>query len=384
MLYSLVLRIRHLLYDLGWIKSTPTEIPSICVGNIGMGGTGKTPMTELIIRTIQEGNIESADSEIYGFVGSLFDTPPKSLAVISRGYKRSTKGFQQVIEKGNAVQFGDEPLQIKRKFPDVTVVVDEDRRRAADLLAHPSHVKTLKPKIQEAIVAPHFHTPDIIVLDDAFQHRRIKANKTIVLTTYNRPFFRDMPLPWGRLRDLRSRVHAADMIVVTKCPPYVSDEEKCQWAEHIGLHDFSVQTCCGVNKKGKQQKLLFATVVYDKLLPVFPDGDPRYIHSKMAVLVTGIANDSALETRLCESYRIMDHIRFSDHHNFTTADIAKIDASARLMQISIVVTTEKDAQRIVDMEDVSETLRHRMFYAPIRMQMLTDTEQNVLKDFLTF
>lgn len=381
MIYSLILSIRHLFYDKGWIKSSPTEIKSICVGNVGVGGTGKTPMTELIIRTLDEGNVASADADLYGFEGSLFASVRPEIAVLSRGYKRKSKGFQIVKENGSAAQFGDEPLQIKRKFPFVNVVVDKDRTEGCDFLAHP-----------EKVPNAHFPTPDIIIMDDAFQHRKVVPSKTIVLTTYNRPYFRDRLIPFGRLRDLRSRVKTADMVVVTGCPPYLDDVQKSQWANRMGLSAFDASKCCGNTRNGKKQFLLFATTVYDKLLPVFPEGDPRYTHSKFAVLMTGIANDAPLVSWLSEDYKIVDHMSFPDHHFFTNGDIADLESSAKRNMTALLVTTEKDAQRIrtgvqeniagQSTLSVSDAIHNRLFYAPIHTQMLSAKEQETLRDFL--
>jgi len=392
MIYGLILAIRHKLYDWGWKKSYPTEVRSICVGNVGVGGTGKTPMTELIIRTIDEGNVESADAEIYGFVGSLFDQPRQRIAVLSRGYKRSTKGFQQVVSSGTAAQYGDEPLQIKRKFPFVTVAVDRDRVRACDLLAHPEHLDKLEQK--EPVNDPVFEPADVIIMDDAMQHRRIKPTRTIVLTTYDRPYFNDRLLPWGMLRDLKGRVRKADAVIVTKCPPVVDEWERSKWIQNVGLKLFDPATCTGINADGKKQLLLFSTTVYDKLQAVFPEGDPRYIHSKMAILFSGIANDTPLAQWISEKYRIVDHKKYPDHHFFTTSDIDQIDASAQRSPMAMVVTTEKDAQRMRDGSSliremrvdsdlkVSDTLRRRTFFAPIRSQMLTAAEQDAFRKLL--
>lgn len=392
MIYALILAIRHKLYDWGWIKSYPTELKSICVGNVSVGGTGKTPITELIIRTLDEGNIESAEAEVYGFVGSLFDQPRQRIAVLSRGYKRLTKGFQQVVPSGTAAQYGDEPLQIKRKFPFVTVVVDKDRVRACDILAHPDNLALLKQK--EPVNDPNIEPCDIIIMDDAMQHRSVIPTKTIVLTTYDRPYFQDILLPLGRLRDLRSRVRKADAVIVTKCPPVVNVAERTRWAQKIGLKLFDPATCSGISAEGKKQLLLFSNVVYDKLQPVFPEGDPRYIHSKMAVLFSGIANDTPLAQWISEKYRIVEHRPFADHHFFTSSDLNQIDTAARAFPMAVVVTTEKDAQRMRDGSSlvremrvdadlkVSDTLRRRTFFAPIRAQMLTAPEQEAFRKLL--
>lgn len=363
LLYALILTLRHLFYDKGWLRSSRTEIPSICVGNLSVGGTGKTPFTELIIRTLKEVRIEDADSELYGFTGSLFDVETKAVAVVSRGYKRKTKGFLQVTTDGTAEQFGDEPLQIKRKFPDVTVVVDENRVEACEKLAHSND------------------RPDLIILDDAYQHRKVVPTRSILLTTYSHPYFHDVLLPVGRLRDLRSRAAKADMIVVTKCPSYIDNAERQKWAQKVGLRDYDIETCEGVNKEGKVQKLLFATINYEMLKSVFPEGDPRYTHSKSMLLFSGIADDGPLASTLCETYKMMEHISYPDHHFFSKVDIRSMEDAAMRYPTTLLVTTEKDAQRLMT-ANVNDDLRRRLFYVPISTRMLTNEEQNILKDFI--
>lgn len=380
-MHALILRLRHLFYDLGWKKSTPTEIPSVCVGNIAVGGTGKTPFTELIIKTLKDGEVESADSEVYGFAGPDEFFPQKNIAVLSRGYKRKTRGFQQVMCDGSVRDYGDEPLQIKRKFPDVTVVVDENRVEAADFLAHPEKIDDLKPRKKARIIHPEFDRPDIIILDDAFQHRKIKSTGSIVLTTYDRPYSKDHLLPWGRLRDLCSRAEQADMIVVTKCPLYVDEPEKMEYVSKLGMKGYDPESCSAQTKSGKIIKVLFATTAYDKMRPVYPEGDPHYIHAQMAVAVTGIANNTAFMGHIGDTYRLVGHKEFADHHFFSKADIKALNFVAQSNPVSVIVTTEKDAQRLVDVDAPME-LRRRMFYAPIRMQMLTAAEQRTLKEFL--
>lgn len=384
LIYSLILHIRHFLYDKGILKSYSTELPSVCIGNVSAGGTGKTPMTELVVKTLLENDVPAADAELFGFEkDSLFFQQRADVAVLSRGYKRETKGFQQVTAGGTAQQFGDEPLQIKKKFPEVTVAVDADRVEGCDLLTHPEKIALLKPRKKAAIVDPKFGRSDVIVLDDAFQYRRIKATKNIVLTTYRKPYYKDFLLPLGGLRDLRGRARKADMIVVTKCPTYLTDEQRSKMAKRLGLNDYSVERCEGVNRDGKVQKLLFATIAYDTLAPVFPEGDPRYVHSKAAILFTGIANDKPLLYYLAETYQIKSHHRYPDHHYYTASDMETLAYAATKHSIAVVVTTEKDAQRLSDIRfKINEDLRHRLFYAPIRAQMLTAAEQTCLRDFL--
>lgn len=367
LLYFLTLLIRHFLYDKGVFKSFRTEIPSIGIGNVSLGGSGKTPMAEHVIRTIREGAVESAEADIYGFEGSLFAPPRMEIAVVSRGYRRKSKGMQTVETVSDVRQTGDEPLQIKRKFPDVTVVVDTDRNGACSSLARSSS----------------YIKPDLIVLDDVLQHRKTVPTKTIMLTSFTRPFFSDRLFPMGTLRDLKCRVAEADMVVVTKCPVFMDETERRMWAENIGIRNYNPSTCKGVNRKGKEQILLFSTTVYDGFKPVFPEGDPRYVHSKSVFLFTGIADDSAYLDWLCKTYSLNCHHRFGDHHFFSQRDINSLCDDARRFPTSFIVTTEKDAQRLLDPSlDVPEELRHRTFYAPIRSQMLTALQQEVFKQFL--
>ena len=198
--YWLTLKVRHMMYDCGLRKVTSPEVPSICVGNITVGGTGKTPHTEMILRTLL------SDSE-WGL---------RNIAVLSRGYKRKIKGFQQVVADGTAKEYGDEPMQIKSKFPTVTVAVDKSRKEGCTLLCHPELVQTAR-KARKCRFKD-FPKSDLIILDDAFQHRAIKPKVNIVLVDYNRPIFKDHLMPLGRLRDLPERIAAADIIMVSKCP----------------------------------------------------------------------------------------------------------------------------------------------------------------------
>lgn len=341
-------------------------------------------MTELLVQTFLDDNVPTADAEALEFdKDSLFSTQRVKVAVLTRGYKRKSRGFQQVSAGGTAQFYGDEALQIKRKFPGITVAVDVDRVEGCSFLANPRKIKELKAGKFREIVNPDVEKADLVVLDDAFQYRRIKATRNIVLTTYDRPYYRDFLLPLGRLRDLRSRALEADMIVVTKCPSYLNTEERLKIAGDLGLSNFDMKKCEGTNSKGKVQKLLFSTIAYGNLVPVFPEGDIRYIHSKAAILCTGVANDKPLKKWVSETYSIKSHLKYPDHHAFTLSDMEKIAEQSSRHQVAIVVTTEKDAQRFTDISlKVERELRRRMFYAPIQAKMLTKDEQSCLYDFL--
>lgn len=333
MLYGTLLAIRHLFYDKGWKKSFRAPVPTVCIGNITVGGTGKTPHTEMVLRHLLQSD----------------DWAYRNLAVLSRGYKRKSKGFQLVPRDGTALLYGDEPLQIARKFPSVTVAVDKNRVRGCQLLTDANQVS-------------------LIVLDDAFQYRKLKADLNIVLVDYNRPVHKDTLLPWGRLRDLKSRLKAADIIIVTKCPAYVDDWERSQWAKYLRLK--------------AEQKLFFTTLTYGTMEPVFPEGDARYTYSKRLVLFTGIANDAPLRGFLSDSYKIVRRIGFPDHHRYTRADIGTLKTAVKEFSTACLVTTEKDAQRIVDTKKVPQELRQRMFYIPVQASFLTPEEDAAFTEAL--
>lgn len=330
MLYGTLLAIRHFFYDKGWKKSQEASVPTVCIGNITVGGTGKTPHTEMVLRRLLKSD----------------DWAYSNLAVLSRGYKRKSKGFQLVPRDGTALLYGDEPLQIAKKFPSVTVAVDKNRVRGCEQLkdAH------------------------LIVLDDAFQYRKLRASLNIVLVDYNRPVHKDSLLPWGRLRDLKSRMKAADIVIVTKCPAYLDDWERSQWVKYLRLTP--------------EQKLFFTTFTYGAMEPVFPEGDARYTYSKRLVLFTGIANDAPLRSFLSDTYKIVRRIGFPDHHKYTRADIGTLSSAVKEFPTACLVTTEKDAQRIVDAKKVPDELRLRMFQIPVEASFLTPEEDAAFTETL--
>ena len=355
--YWLSLKLRHFLYDTGLKKVRSADVPTICIGNITVGGTGKTPHTEMLIRTLLQ------DDEWGG----------KNIAVLSRGYKRKTKGFQQVTEDGTALAYGDEPLQIKKKFPGITVAVDSNRIEGCDLLSHPEKLQTSK-KARKCI-DKNLTASDLIILDDAFQHRALKPTLSIVLVDYNRPIFKDHLLPIGRLRDLPERISAADIIIVSKCPNEVNAWEKCTWAENLGIKNFDATSCSGTRRNGKKQHIFFSTITYDAAEAIFPEGNPRYIYTNRLVLFSGIANDAPLLSYLSSDYKIVRHFKFPDHHKFSRADIGTIASAAREFPTSVLMTTEKDCQRIRDCKKIKEELKQRMFYSPIKTAFLSENEK---------
>ena len=332
MLYGLYLRLRHLAYDKGWKKAESASVPTICVGNVTVGGTGKTPHTELLLKTLLH-------SDEWSF---------KPLAVLSRGYKRKSKGFQLVSPDGSADLYGDEPLQIARKFPSVTVAVDKDRVEGCRMLAEAG--------------------TQLIVLDDAFQYRKLRPGVSIVLVDYYRPVHKDRLLPWGRLRDFPSRLKEADIVIVTKCPASLEEDEREQWRKDLGLLP--------------SQKLFFTTLCYSDPVPVFPEGDTRYAYAHRLVLFTGIANDAPLRSYLSDTYKLIKCLRFPDHHRYGRSDVRQLSAAIRENPTACLMTTEKDAQRIVDVKNVPDTLRERMFFIPVQADFLSAEEQAAFREAL--
>lgn len=325
-----------------WRSAPHASVPTVCVGNVTVGGTGKTPHTELVLRLLQNSNR-------WGLA---------DLAMLSRGYKRSSKGYQQVLSDSTASLAGDEALQIKKKFPAVSVSVDKNRVRGCAKLAEEG--------------------ADIIVLDDAFQYNRLHANLNIVMVDYSRPVFSDSLLPFGRLRDLPERIFEAEIVIVSKCPRGIDSEEKACFAEKLNLHGYNASSCTALTPQEKTLKLLFSNIDYCPLEAVFPWADARYSYSKNAVLFTGIANDVPLKAWLSDSYKIVAALSFPDHHKYSCSDIERIAAAASRYPTSVLVTTEKDAQRLLDCSELPSEIRERLFVQPIKAAFTSEEEQAAL------
>ena len=319
--YWLALRIRNARYDSGKKKSVTHPVPVISVGNVTVGGTGKTPMTEYLVNLLQ---------------GSC------RLAVLSRGYKRRSKGFHLVTEDDTADVAGDEPLQIKRKFPHILVAVDKDRNHG----------------VEQLLALPEAERPQLVLLDDGFQYRKLKPATNLVLVDYNRPIFKDNLLPFGRLRDLPEQIRRADVVVMTKCPRYLDEWERGKLRQLTRLRP--------------EQPLFFATVKYGDPLPVFRwEADKRYIYSKDVFLFSGVADDRPLRVQLTDRYEHIAHKRFGDHHRFTRADLHLLLREVRRNPRALLLTTEKDAQRLLHCEKLDPEVRRRLFYLPIETEFLS-------------
>ena len=297
-LYHIVLTIRHKLYDWHILKATRFEKSVICVGNLNLGGTGKTPHTEYLIKLL-ENNYR--------------------VATLSRGYGRKTKGFQLADETSTYEDLGDEPLQYFTKFHDIQVAVDEDRVDGVrKLICSPNHA-------------------EVILLDDAFQHRSIKAGLNILLTEYGHLYCDDFLVPAGSLRDVRSAAKRADIIVVSKAPKDLDKSER-------------QRIVCKL-KPSKDQKVFFSYLEYQALEPLNDKAKTIAVEMIDSVLAfCGIAHPESFVEALKKQFKNVDSLRFADHHAFTKEDISSIlDRFAHLDgDKKIIVTTEKDAARLTN------------------------------------
>lgn len=301
-LYAIVLRARHALYDTGLVHSERPAPPCIAVGNIALGGTGKTPHVELVLRTlIAQGSQE----------------PLAGLAVLSRGYGRRSQGFAEVQLKDDAGQAGDEPLMLKRKFPGVRVFVDADR------VGGVQKISKLMPKVRA------------VVLDDALQHRRLRASLNLVLTTWRRPWYRDHLLPAGRLRDLPYRARQADAVIVTKCPCRPTADEQQRYRRRLKLLP--------------HQELFFSGMEHGMAEAVNAAAQDHSVDRSTAVLLlTGIADARALKDHLRPQCASLRHMAFGDHHAYSDADLTRVADVFHSFAAGpkMLVTTEKDAARL--------------------------------------
>ncbi|MEN8928986.1 MAG: tetraacyldisaccharide 4'-kinase [Flavobacteriales bacterium] len=315
-LYGLIVAFRNFLFDKKVLKSSEFDVKTILVGNLSAGGTGKTPHVEYLIRLLQDEN---------------------KIATLSRGYGRKTLGFQKASGKSTAQDIGDEPLQFYNKFPDISVFVDAKRVNG---------VITIMSKEE---------VPDIVILDDAFQHRAIKAGFSILLTDYNSPFFKDFMLPTGNLREFSSGRKRADIIIVTKCPEFLSAQELQKIENRI--------------KPLSSQQLFFSKIKYGELRGVHNSAELDFEEIDKAVLVTGIANPKPLVHFLHDKKLDFVHQQFPDHHDFTKKNIQNIITTFDNIRSEnkYIVTTEKDAMRLMSHKELEQ---YPIFYLGIEVEII--------------
>jgi tetraacyldisaccharide 4'-kinase len=340
-LYGLVTGIRNFLYNTGILSSREFDIPVICVGNITVGGTGKTPHTEYLISLLKK------DFRV---------------ATLSRGYKRKSRRFLIASSSSRVRDIGDEPLQIFMKFHDITVAVDRNRVNGVTAI--------LKEK------------PDtgVIILDDGFQHRKIRPGFSILLTDFQRLIIRDHLLPYGDLRESIKSMRRADIIIVTKSPENIAPIERRIIVKEIN--------------KAPYQNLYFTSLKYNDPVPVFKNNNSDsaitdFSRSKemSIILITGIANPEPLNEYLKKRYGEVIHIDFNDHHVFTKRDIEKISTLWENIKspLKSIFTTEKDAVRLREIINIAEPFRSSLYYIPVGIYFLNDDKDefdNLIVDYV--
>lgn len=326
--YGAVTATRNKMFDCGMLEQRRFDIPVLVVGNIAVGGTGKTPHVEYLIDLLRS---------------------KYRIGVLSRGYNRRTKGFVLASDESSARQIGDEPFQIYRKFGHlgVMVAVCEDRARGID------RMREIDPQL------------NLIILDDAFQHRYVKPTLSIVLTEHSRPVYEDEMMPAGRLREGAGALNRADIVIVTKCPDTMKQIDYRIFTKNMGLYPW--------------QQLYFSKYTYGDLVPLFPNEvthQPqldRMTDRDTIVVVAGIANPRPFIKHIRQSRAKVTGLIFSDHHNFRRDDIAAIIAKLKAApdtRRAIVVTTEKDAMRLRDFPGLPNGLKRRIFYVPIAVNII--------------
>jgi len=311
--YQGITWLRNYCFDKDILKSTSYNFPVICVGNLSVGGTGKTPMIEYLIQLLKEDY----------YVGTL-----------SRGYGRQTKGFLLADDNVTAKTIGDEPFQFYKKFADIIVSVGEDRQHAIEQLL----------KLDKA--------PAILLLDDAFQHRKVRAGRNILLTSYNDLYENDMVLPTGNLREPKAGAKRADLIIVTKCPEHIGVDEQEKIKQELNIES--------------HQELYFSSISYSQeIFSKDAKMDLEDLKSNPFTLVTGIANPRPLVDYLNKKEFEFNHEAFKDHHDFSASEISELEKK------QLIVTTEKDYMRLRD-----RLKNNNLYYLPIVSEILNKDKFN--------
>lgn len=335
LIYRLVVSFRNFMYDSKILKSSDFKLPIISVGNITVGGTGKTPHAEYIISLLKK---------------------EFSVAFLSRGYKRKTKGYLLATMNSTLFDIGDEPVQIKQKFPEIAVAVCENRRKG----------------IQKLIEDPTINK-DVIILDDAFQHRRVEPSINMLLLDYTQPVFEDTFLPYGRLRESLKAFHRANFIVVTKCPDHLQPIEQRIYKNKLDIRPY--------------QNLFFTSIHYGEITPaekglsLFSDDLHRYT----VLLITGIGNPSPLVEYVEKQVGKIIHRSYPDHHFFNVNDIEQLKEEYNKIENprKIIITTEKDMVRIKAVKNLPPDFTGFVYYIPIEIKFLDRSKESFNKKILT-
>ncbi len=329
-IYAAVITIRHCLYDWGVFKSYTFPIPIVCIGNITVGGTGKTPMVEYILSQL---------SARY------------TIAVLSRGYGRRTKGYREVSADDSYADVGDEPLQIKLKFGGTLVVVAEDRVAAIE------RISKEHPEV------------NLIIMDDGFQHRRVKAKVNVIIVDSSRPIKRDKMLPLGKLRDLPSRMSVAHFFVVTKCSDEMSPLDRRLWRNDL--------------RKIAFQKVYFTGIKDRPVEPLFHFDEREEVnYGQHAILMAGIGNPRSFARSAEQHFYVVDKCFFADHRRYTAEDLKAVYAKLRKNPRAIVLMTEKDAVKLRRSVRLPEMFRRAMYYQPIELSFIDGPDRDFIGNLI--
>ncbi len=318
-LYGIVTSVRNKLFDWKVIPSAKYNLPVISVGNITVGGTGKTPFTEYLIQLLQQ---------------------DYKLALLSRGYKRKTKGALLADDNPRAEDIGDEPCQIKSKFGDIEAVVAEKRVEGMDLILEKTNV-------------------DVVIMDDAYQHRYVTPGLSILVIDYNRPLWKDMPFPGGNLRECANGQKRADLILVNKCPLDLSQDDKEWWLKKIG----PLPT----------QKVFFSGITYGSLVDI--NGQWIDNLSRPVLAIAGIARPEPFFEYLHEVYNIRHRLIFPDHYQYANKDVTMIMQKLETLgKDAFIITTEKDYTRL---KGLDKDMDNKLTFLPIRLKVLFEEEKQL-------
>lgn len=336
-LYGLGVNVRNLLFEWGILKSKSYRVPVISVGNLTVGGTGKTPHTEYLIRLLQK---------------------KYRVAVLSRGYKRRSKGFLLADSDTPMNLIGDEPYQIKQKFPDALVAVDKNRCRGIDRLC--------SDEIQPGV--------DVVLLDDAYQHRYVKPGINILLVDYHRMICDDKLLPAGRLREPWTQKSRANIVIVTKCPTDLKPMGFRVISKALRLYPY--------------QKLFFSTFTYGRLTPLF-GGETRSLSDlrkeEHVILLTGIASPEQMRIDLEKYAARITPLTFGDHHYYTDEDIALVNSTFNEINgDKIVITTEKDGSRLSGITGLDEIVRQHLYVLPVEVSIMQNQQETFNANILDY
>jgi len=337
-LYGIGVRFRNQLFDWGILTSKSFDIPVISIGNITVGGTGKTPHTEYLIKLLQK---------------------EYKVAVLSRGYKRKSKGFILADKTTSMMKIGDEPYQMKKKFPSIYMAVDKNRCHGIELLSNEK-------------IAPQ---TDVILLDDAYQHRYVKPGINILLTDYHRPINEDALLPAGRLREPESEKDRANIVIITKCPKDLKPMDFRVIIKYMDLYPY--------------QKLYFSTLKYGALTPVFSKAPKRELESlekdEKILLLTGIASPQQLLNDLSAYSSQITSLNFADHHQFTEKEAQHIQQIFNTLKGDkrILITTEKDATRLLHLP-LNEEIKEHIYALPVEIEFLLGQEEQFNQNIINY